>query len=80
MAEIIIQSPQINQVAIIEEDTTVTVQTTAIGSVSIVSEGTQGAAGPGIAPNGDPGNILLKNSYNNYDTVWSSTLGGGTFN
>jgi hypothetical protein len=80
MTEIIVQSPQVNQIAITEEDTTVTVQTATIELVSIVSEGVQGAAGAGVAPNGDPGNILLKNSYNNYDTVWSSTLDGGTFN
>lgn len=80
MTEIIVQSPQVNQIAITEEDTTVTVQTDTIELVSIVSEGAQGAAGAGVAPNGDPGNILLKNSYNNYDTVWSSNLDGGTFN
>jgi len=43
-------------------------------------EGPQGAVGPGVSSDGNPGDILMKNSYSNYDTSWTATVDGGTFN
>jgi hypothetical protein len=52
------------------------------------AQGTQGPTGPagpsgdatGLPAGGDPGNILMKSSYANYESNWAPTLDGGTFN
>jgi hypothetical protein len=49
-----------------------------IVEVSFANVGPQGPAGPGVAPGGTAGNILLKSSSSDYDTGWSdrnATLG-----
>lgn len=43
------------------------------------ADGAQGEAGPGVPTGGDPGNILLKSSYANYESEWSAVVDGGTF-
>lgn len=43
------------------------------------ADGAQGEAGPGVPEGGDPGNILLKSSYANYESEWSPVVDGGTF-
>jgi hypothetical protein len=48
MSEVVVQSPQINQVAITEEDNTVVVSSTTIAMAAIVQEGPQGPPGFGI--------------------------------
>jgi hypothetical protein len=50
--------------------------------VEVVTAGAQGAvgeAGPGVPTGGDPGNVLLKSSYANYESEWSAVVDGGTF-
>lgn len=52
-------------------------------TVEIATEGPQGQAGVvtgGLPTGGDPGNVLLKGSYSNYDAEWSAVVDGGTFN
>lgn len=39
-----------------------------------------GDAANGLPTGGDPGNVLLKSSYDNYDSSWVATIDGGTFN
>jgi hypothetical protein len=61
--------------------TVVTVPQTSV--VTAVTEGPQGPSGiqAGTLPTGgDPGNILIKTTNANYDTNWTATLDGGTFN
>jgi hypothetical protein len=41
-------------------------------------QGLTGAPGPGVAPGGTPGQILVKNSNSNYDTSWQTVGGTGT--
>lgn len=41
--------------------------------------GAQGVAGQGIPTGGDPGNVLLKASYSNYEAEWSAVVDGGVF-
>lgn len=51
--------------------------------VQVITAGPQGATGAdggGIPAGGDPGNVLVKNSYSNYDSAWSAVVDGGTFN
>ena len=72
-----------NTVAVTENgsSTVVTVPQTSV--VTAVTEGPQGPSGiqAGALPTGgDPGNILVKTSNANYDTTWTATLDGGTFN
>ena len=78
-----------NTVEVNETTNTVTVQQGAVQTVEVVAQGPQGVAGPqgqqgttgaGIPTLGDPGNIIIKSSYTNYDIEWASTLDGGTFN
>lgn len=54
---------------------------TAPAVVEIATEGPQGAAGDatGLPTGGDPGNVLLKSSYANYESEWSPVVDGGTF-
>lgn len=50
--------------------------------VEVVTAGAQGAAGPagpGVPTGGDPGSVLLKSSYANYESEWSAVVDGGTF-
>ncbi len=52
-------------------------------TIEVITEGPQGPAGEvagGLPTGGDPGNILIKDSYANYDTSWSAVVDGGTFN
>jgi hypothetical protein len=52
-------------------------------TVEVATEGPQGPAGSvagGLPTGGDPGNILIKGSYANYDSSWSPVVDGGTFN
>jgi hypothetical protein len=48
-------------------------------TVEVATEGPQGTA-VGIPTGGDPGNILIKDSYANYGSSWSDVVDGGTFN
>ena len=48
-------------------------------------EGPEGPPGPsgdaaGLPTGGEPGNILIKSTYANYESIWAPTLDGGTFN
>lgn len=47
--------------------------------VEIITPGPQGADGIGLPTGGDPGNVLLKSSYANYESQWSAVVDGGTF-
>ena len=56
--------------------------------LELIHPGPQGPVGP-IGPSGDaaglptgsdPGNILMKSTYANYESNWAATLDGGTFN
>lgn len=49
-------------------------------TLDFFGEGPQGAVGPGVSNGGNPGEILMKSSYSNYDTSWTATVDGGTFN
>jgi hypothetical protein len=77
-----------NTVTVNEETNSVTVQQGGTSTVEVITAGPQGARGSqgidgvavGIPTLGDPGNIIIKSSYTNYDTAWSATLDGGTFN
>tara|TARA_E500000305_G_C3894568_1_gene175779 strand:- start:11 stop:280 length:270 start_codon:yes stop_codon:yes gene_type:complete len=77
-----------NTVIVNEETNSVTVQQGSTSTVEVVTAGPQGERGlqgidgvsVGIPTLGDPGNIIIKSSYTNYDTEWSATLDGGTFN
>jgi hypothetical protein len=42
-------------------------------------EGPQGPIGTPLPSGGVPGDILMKDSYANYDADWAPTLDGGTF-
>ena len=56
--------------------------------LELIHPGPQGPAGPigpsgdaaGLPTGGDPGNILMKTTYANYESNWAATLDGGTFN
>jgi hypothetical protein len=41
--------------------------------------GAQGEPGPGVPTGGNPGNVLLKSGYANYESEWSAVVDGGTF-
>jgi len=41
--------------------------------------GADGEAGVGVPTGGDPGNVLLKSGYGNYESEWSAVVDGGTF-
>tara|TARA_R100001082_G_scaffold94712_2_gene61728 strand:- start:672 stop:950 length:279 start_codon:yes stop_codon:yes gene_type:complete len=80
-----------NTVTVNEETNSVTVQQGSTSTVDVITAGPQGASitgptgptgatGAGIPTLGDPGNIIIKSSYTNYDIEWASTLDGGTFN
>lgn len=78
-----------NTVEVNETTNVVTVQQGAAQTVEVITQGPQGVAGQqgqqgatgaGIPTLGDPGNIIIKSSYTNYDIEWASTLDGGTFN
>jgi len=52
-------------------------------TVEVATQGPQGPAGSvagGLPSGGDPGNVLLKSSYDNYQAEWAATVDGGTFN
>lgn len=74
----------VNTVAVTEGDAAATVVT--VPQTSVVTAVTQGPQGPsgvaagGLPTGGDPGNILIKDTNANYDTSWTATLDGGTFN
>jgi hypothetical protein len=46
----------------------------------LVEVQTAGPQGIGLPSGGDPGSVLLKSSYANYDSEWSAVVDGGTFN
>jgi hypothetical protein len=61
--------------------TVVTVPQTSV--VTALTEGPQGPSGTaagGLPTGGEPGNILLKSTYANYESTWAANLDGGTFN
>lgn len=78
-----------NTVSVNETTNTVTVTEGTNSVISAVTQGPQGArgldgatgpVGAGMPTLGDPGNIIIKSSYTNYDIDWVSSLDGGTFN
>ena len=78
-----------NTVSVNETTNTVTVTEGSTNTATITTTGPQGiqgqtgatgATGAGIPTLGDPGNIIIKSSYTNYDIDWVSSLDGGTFN
>lgn len=75
-------TPQTAAIVEITDAGNVVVVETARDVVEIVTAGAQGAAGaagPGVPTGGQPGNVLLKSTYNNYETAWSAVVDGGTF-
>jgi hypothetical protein len=61
--------------------TVVTVpQTSVVTATTVGPQGPSGIAAGGLPTGGDPGNILLKSSYANYESTWAANLDGGTFN
>ena len=80
-----------DQVAIELIETVVAVEVVEEAGVEVlelIHPGPQGPAGPigpsgdaaGLPTGGDPGNILMKSTYANYESSWAPTLDGGTFN
>ncbi len=67
----------VNTVRVNETTNTITVQEASASVVKVITEGPTGSGVPAL---GDPGNIIIKSSYTNYDTEWSAVLDGGTFN
>lgn len=47
--------------------------------VEVIHPGPQGPIGTPLPSGGNPGDILMKDSYANYDADWAPTLDGGTF-
>jgi hypothetical protein len=47
--------------------------------VEVQTAGPQGTGGVGLPTGGQPGNVLLKSTYANYESEWSAVLDGGTF-
>lgn len=74
----------VNNTVVVTENGSSTVVTVPVTStVTAITEGPQGPSGVaagGLPVGGDPGNILLKQSYANYESEWVATLDGGTFN
>lgn len=72
-----------DQVAIeVIEAPAVTVEVVDDGGVQVVEvihPGPQGPIGTPLPSGGVPGDILMKDSYANYDADWAPTLDGGTF-
>lgn len=69
-----------NTITVTEGDAGTTVVT--VPATSVVTATTQGPQGPPGAPlpvGGNPGDVLMKDSYANYDADWAATLDGGTF-
>lgn len=69
-----------NTITVTEGDAGTTVVTAPV--TSVVTATTQGPQGPPGAPlpvGGNPGDVLMKDSYANYDADWAATLDGGTF-
>jgi hypothetical protein len=61
--------------------TVVTVpQTSVVTATTVGPQGPSSIAAGGLPTGGDPGNILLKSSYANYESTWAANLDGGTFN
>jgi hypothetical protein len=48
MAEVVIQSPQINQISVVEENQTLVLQTSTQSLINVIAEGPQGPPGSGI--------------------------------
>lgn len=72
-----------NTVTITENGSTTVVTVPQTSVVTAFTEGPQGpsgTAGGSLPTGGDPGNILIKTTNANYDTNWTATLDGGTFN
>jgi hypothetical protein len=72
-----------NTVTVTENDisTVVTVpQTSVVTALTAGPQGPSGTAAGGLPTGGDPGNILLKTTYANYESAWTANLDGGTFN
>jgi hypothetical protein len=72
-----------NTVTITENGSTTVVTVPQTSVVTAFTEGPQGPsgiAGGALPTGGDPGNILIKTTNANYDTNWTATLDGGTFN
>lgn len=75
-------TPQTAAIVEITDAGNVVVVETARDIVEVVTAGAQGAsgpAGPGVPTGGQPGNVLFKSSYNNYESEWSAVVDGGTF-
>lgn len=51
----------------------------AVEVVEVIHPGPQGPIGTPLPVGGNPGDVLLKDSYANYDAAWATTLDGGTF-
>lgn len=72
-----------NTVTVTENGSSTVVTVPVTSTVTAVTEGPQGPSGVaagGLPTGGDPGNVLLKNTSANYDSIWTATLDGGTFN
>lgn len=72
-----------NTVVVTENGSSTVVTVPVTSTVTAITEGPQGPSGidAGALPTGgDPGNILIKNTNANYDSSWTATLDGGTFN
>lgn len=63
----------------VAEQTIEVVSPTAPLTVEVQTAGPQGADGVGIPSGGQPGNVLLKSGYANYESEWSAVVDGGTF-
>jgi hypothetical protein len=61
--------------------TVVTVpQTSVVTATTVGPQGPSGIDAGALPTGGDPGNILIKSSYSNYESIWAANLDGGTFN
>ena len=76
-----------SKVVVTENGSTTVVTVPQTSVVTAITQGPQGATGEvagevagGLPTGGDPGNILIKDTNANYDTSWTATLDGGTFN
>lgn len=77
--------PQAVATVEVTDASTVVVTEATVDVVEVLTTGPAGAAGaqgdpgPGVPEGGDPGNVLLKSSYANYESEWSAVVDGGTF-
>lgn len=74
MTDIVVVATEDQRYLVVEEaNNTITVTSPAPVVVEVKSPGPQGVVGPGVAPGGVAGDLLVKVSGTNYDTAWTDS-------